>query len=344
MAATMNDIARITGLGLATISKYLNGGNVLPRNKALIDAAVKELNFTVNTFARGLKTSRSHTIGVVIPELNFAFFTSIITYVTDALRKRGYAVLVCDCRTDEKLEKEMVDFLVDKRVDGILNIPTNRRGEHLRSPLDRKVPIVLVDRMIPQLAGQVSAVLVDNADASRRATALLLDEGHRNIGIILGPEGLYTTVQRHAGYLDAHAQRDLSVWEPGTVYSDYTMEGGYAAMKKLLSAPHLPTAVFVTNFEMTLGAAIALSEMHIRIPEDLSFLSFDKPDLLNAFIPTVTSIQQPLRAIGESAANLLLNMLQMDKEPIQHQVAILSTQLQPGTSVKTMPKSKRPSA
>jgi len=232
---------------------------------------------------------------------------------------------------------------VDKRVDGILNIPTSRGGEHLRSALNRGVPIVLIDRMIQQLAGQVSAVLVDNADASRRATALLLDEGHRDIGIILGPKGVYTTEQRRAGYLDAHAQRGLAIWEQGTVHSDYTMEGGYAAMKELLSAPQIPTAVFVTNFEMTLGAGIALSEMRIRIPEDLSFLSFDKPDLLNAFFPTVTSIQQPHRAIGESAANLLLNMLQTDKEPIQHQVAILSTQVQLGTSVRAAPRPKRSS-
>ena len=343
MAATMNDIARITGLGLATISKYLNGGNVLPRNKALIDDAVKELNFTVNTFARGLKTKRSHTIGVVIPELNFAFFTSIITHVTDALRKRGYAVLVCDCRTDVKLEKEMVAFLVDKRVDGILNIPTNPWGEHLRSALDRGVPIVLIDRMIQRLAGQVSAVLVDNADASRRATALLLDEGHRDIGIILGPKGVYTTERRYAGFLEAHAQRGLAVWERGTVFSDYTMEGGYAATKKMLSAPRLPTALFVTNSEMTLGAGIALNETRVRIPDDLSLLSFDKPDLVNALFPTLTSVQQPHNAIGESAANLLLNMQHMDKEPIQHQVAILSTQLQLGTSVRAAPRPKRSS-
>ena len=341
MAATMNDIARITGLGLATISKYLNGGNVLPRNKALIDAAVKELDFTVNTFARGLKTSRSHTIGVVIPELNFAFFTSIVTYVTDALRKRGYAVLVCDCRTDEKLEKEMVSFLVDKRVDGILNIPTGPNGEHLQSALERGVPIVLIDRMIQALAGQVSAVLVDNADASRKATALLLDGGHRDIGIILGPKGVYTTEQRYAGFRDAHGQRGLSIWEEGIVYSDYTMEGGYVAMKQLLSVPQLPTAVFVTNSEMTLGASIALSEKQIRVPEDISFLSFDKPDLFNALFPTLTSVQQPHNAIGESAANLLLNMLQADKEPIQHQVAILSTQVLPGTSVRPVSRSRR---
>jgi LacI family transcriptional regulator len=343
VAATMNDIARITGLGLATISKYLNGGNVLPRNKALIDDAVKELNFTVNAFARGLKTSRSHTIGVVIPEINYAFFTSIISYVTNVMRKRGYAVLVCDCRTDENLEKEMVGFLVDKRVDGILNIPTNHSGEHLQSALDRGLPIVLIDRMIPELAGKVSAVLVDNAEASRRATGILLDEGHRDVGIILGPKGVYTAEQRFGGYVEAHAQRGLQVWEKGIVYSDFTMEGGYAAMKALLSAPQLPSAVFVTNFEMTLGASIALNEMQIRIPEDVSFVCFDKPDLFNAIFPTVTSIRQPHSAIGESAANLLLSMLQADKEPIQHQVAILSTQLQPGTTVRPAPRSKRQS-
>jgi LacI family transcriptional regulator len=199
MPATMKDIARITGLGLATISKYLNGGNVLPRNRELIAAAVKELDFTVNAFARSLKTRQSRTVGVVIPELNNAFSTSIITYVTDVLRKQEYAVLVCDCRTDQKLEKEMISFLLGKRVDGILNMPTTPGGEHLQPALDRGLPIVLIDRMIQRLTGQVSAVLVDNVDAARKGTDLLLDAGHRNIGIILGPKGIYTSEHRCAG-------------------------------------------------------------------------------------------------------------------------------------------------
>ena len=128
MAATIKDIANHTGLGLATISAYLNSGNVREKNRAKIELAIKELNFEVNEVARGLKTNRTHTIGVVIPELNNIFCTEIITGMEDILRKKGYATIVCDCRTDKKLEREAVDFLYRKRVDGIINMPVDSTG------------------------------------------------------------------------------------------------------------------------------------------------------------------------------------------------------------------------
>ena len=125
MAATIKDIANRTGLGLATISSYLNGGNVREKNREKIELAIKELHFEVNEVARGLKTNRTYTIGVVIPELNNIFCTEIITGMEDILRKKGYATIVCDCRTDKELEREAVEFLYRKRVDGIINIDFN---------------------------------------------------------------------------------------------------------------------------------------------------------------------------------------------------------------------------
>ena len=113
MAATMKDLARETGLGLATISKYFNGGNVREKNRLLIDAAVKKLHYAPNEVARSLKTQHSRVIGVVIPELSNVFITSIISTMEDILRRQDYAVIVCDCRSDPKREKAAVDFLLD---------------------------------------------------------------------------------------------------------------------------------------------------------------------------------------------------------------------------------------
>ena len=118
MPATMKDIARETGLGLATISKYFNGGQVRPYNNKLIEDAVKKLDYVPNEFARSLKTRHSRTVGVVIPELGNAFITSIITAMEDILRKHDYAVIVCDCRSDARREKEAVDFLIHNQPKG----------------------------------------------------------------------------------------------------------------------------------------------------------------------------------------------------------------------------------
>ena len=110
MGATMKDIARETGLGLATISSYLNGGNVREKNRIKIEEAIEKLHFEVNEVARGLKTNRTKTIGIILPELNNIFFSEIITAAEDLLRSHGYATMICDCRSDVKREEEAAEF------------------------------------------------------------------------------------------------------------------------------------------------------------------------------------------------------------------------------------------
>lgn len=307
MAGTIKDIAQKTGLGLATISKYLNGGHVLDKNRIAIERAIRELDYHVNSFARGLKTSRSKTIGVVIPELRSEFCTGIITIAEDILRKSGYGVLVCDCRTDDALECEAVKFLVNRMVDGIINMPVSGRGEHLEIPLAKDIPVVLLDRLIEGV--RADAVLLDNRDAACRAMGMLLSAGHRRIGIVCGDRSVYTTGRRLAGYGEALAGYGLSVEESLTEYGEYTVQGGYDAMKRLLAANREMTAAFVTNYDMTLGAVMALNEAGIRVPEDLSFIGFDNVQVAQVVKPPLTIVVQPIAKIAETAAEILLSRL-----------------------------------
>jgi len=332
MSATIRDIAKKTGLSLATISKYINGGNVRPDNRRLIDAAVKELHFVPNEFARGLKTSQSKTIGVVIPELSNAFITSIISNIEDLLRQQNYAVIVCDCRSDAKREQDAVTFLMQKRVDGLINMPTDPTGAHLLSAIGAGIPVVLVDRMLKPLAGRISAVIVDNVDAAETATRHLIDAGHTSIALILGNEDIFTTQKRREGYLNALREHRIVPRDGLIRYSDYTMQGGYAAMKKLLALSNRPTAAFVTNYEMTLGALIAVSEAKLAIPGDLSFIGFDKLDIFGDIYPNLTLIKQPQNAIGECVAKQLLALL-ADGSALR-QTIVLNTQLHAGATVQ----------
>ena len=136
----MKDIARETGLGLATISSYLNGGNVREKNRIKIEEAIEKLHFEVNEVARGLKTNRTKTIGIILPELNNIFFSEIITAAEDLLRSHGYATMICDCRSDVKREEEAAEFLLHRRVDGLIMMPTGQRRKYLidlENPEDR---------------------------------------------------------------------------------------------------------------------------------------------------------------------------------------------------------------
>lgn len=335
MAATMKDLARETGLGLATLSKYFNGGTVREKNRALIETAVKKLHYVPNEVARSLKTHQSRVIGVVIPELSNTFITSIISSMEDILRRKDYAVLVCDCRSDPRREKEAVAFLMHRRVDGLINMATDPTGAHLKPALSAGVPILLVDRLIESLRGRTSAVVIDNVFAAGQAVRKLTDLNHRKIGLVLGSPRLYTTDCRLTGYLNALRDAGIEPAEEYIRYGDYTMDGGYQAVQALLNLPDRPTALFVTNFEMTLGAMLALQQSGVRVPEDLSVIGFDKLELFGAVFPDLTLVRQPQLSIGKECANLMLDLLSAGGQAV-HRIITLSTDLTEGRSVRAL--------
>ena len=308
MAATMKDIARRTGLGLATISSYFNGGNVREKNRIKIEEAIEELHYEVNEVARGLKTNATRTIGVVIPELNNTFCAEIITGMEDVLRSHGYATIVCDCRTDKKLEREAVEFLTRRRVDGIINMPVDEEGNHLKRFQKTGKPIVLIDRKIQGI--NCDSVLVDNKKAAEDAVRYFIERGHRNIGIIGGPEEVFTAQERMAGYYKALESAGIPVSESLIWHGDYTIQGGVRGLEELVQNNPEMTAVFVTNYEMTMGAMIGVNELGIRIPEQLSMIGFDNLQFARACNPKLTIVAQPTDGIAREVAKVMLNHLE----------------------------------
>ena len=331
MAATMKDIANKTGLGLATISKYLNGGSVREKNRLAIEKAIAELDFTVNEFARSLKTSKSKTIGVLIPELSNVFITSVITVLEDILRQNGYGIIVCDSRTDEERQKDAIEFLLSKMVDGIVMMPVGNDIKCLKPALDKKLPVVLVDRTIPSLENQVGEVMVDSRGIARECTLCFLERGHRKIGMIAGPREISTSLGRLSGYRSALEKAGVPYEEKLVVYGGYTMEGGHEAMNTLLDRNPELTGVFVSNYEMTVGAMLALNERGLQIPRELSLIGFDNFELARVVKPRLTIAEQPIEEIGRKAAQLLLEQLQEKKPPRR---VVLDARLRLGDSVR----------
>lgn len=312
MAATIKDIAKATGLGLATISSYLNGGNVREKNRIRIEQAIEELHFEVNEVARGLKTNRTKVVGILIPELNNIFCAEIITEVEEVLRKHGYATMICDCRTDEQREEEAVDFLLHRRVDGLLIIPSGKKGDYLQRFLRAKKPVVLIDRKMKSV--DCDCVLVDNKGAVQTAVKRFIEAGHRKIGIVAGPEDMYTAEERFRGYVLALQEAQIPVEDSLIVRGDYTISGGMQAIKELMRRNPEMSAVLISNYEMTLGSVIQLNELGIRIPQELSLIGFDNVEFARASIPRLSIVTQPTKEIGRKAAEMLLQRLQEDPE------------------------------
>ena len=312
MGATMKDIARETGLGLATISSYLNGGNVREKNRVKIEEAIEKLHFEVNEVARGLKTNRTKTIGIILPELNNIFFSEIITAAEDLLRSHGYATMICDCRSDVKREEEAAEFLLHRRVDGLIMMPTGAEKKVLDKFRKSRRPVVLIDRRMEN--GDCDCVLVDNEGAAQNAVKRLMKKGHKKIGMITGPDNVYTARERQRGYElaiqeSSKARKDTKLLANG----NYTIAGGAKAMRKLYEDNPDMTAVFISNYEMTVGAMMEINDLGIKVPEQLSVIGFDNVDFARAVVPRLTIVTQPTEEIGQAAANLLLSRLE-DKD------------------------------
>ena len=333
MAATIKDIAKKTGLGLATISSYLNGGNVREQNRIKIEQAIEELHYEVNEVARGLKTNRTRLIGILIPELNNIFCTEIITEIEDILRNHGYATMVCDCRTDENREKEAVEFLKKRRVDGVIAMPSGNRGKHFSKLKKAGIPVVLLDRKL----GDISCdyVLVDNQKGAKEAVTRLIEAGHQKIGVITGPEHVFTAKERLLGYYEALKEAGIECEESLVSHNEYTIKGGIKGLRGLVEQNSDMTAVFVANYELTMGVVIEANELGLRIPEELSVIGFDNVEFARACVPKLSIVSQPTEEIARQVSELLLQRLESEAEEEEF-VVKLPTRFVEGKSVKAL--------
>lgn len=310
MAITIKDLARETGLGCATISAYLNGVPVRPYNKEKIEKAIKKLGYIRNDYARGLKTHRSRTIGVLIPELSNIFATTIISEMEEVLRAHGYGIIVCDCRTDLKLEQQSLRFLLSKMVDGLIVMPISTDGSALNIVLDTGVPVTVIDRLTDN--ERVSHIVINNREISKRATDKLINEGCKSIALISGPTTVYTAKERRQGYRDALELN--GAYDENRIYNgELSVEGGYQATKRIFKDFPDVDGIFVTNYEMTMGCMIALSELGKKIGDEIKFIGFDNIEMSQAFTPKLTTVNQPLKEIGQFAADTILAMIDGDK-------------------------------
>lgn len=332
MAATIRDIRKQTGLSLATISKYLNGGNVLPENREKIEQAIQDLHYEVNEIARGLVTNKSKTIGMIVYDIESMFSGVLIRHVGDCLRRAGYALLVCDSSNNEQIEADNVRFLLNKKVEGILIIPIAREESFLLPAKERGVPVVLMDRSFA--VSDFDCVKIDNRAAAYRATQRLIQSGHTRIAIIASHVE-YTGEERYKGFREAMQQAHLPIPEEYCMVGAHTIEFGHESMQRLLALRDRPTAVLMTNYETSLGAVMAVNESDFDCPEDISMLGFDDLIMSHVVKPKLCMVVQPMKEICEQAVDLVLAQIteQEQRPPIE---LSMGTSFREGNSVKPL--------
>lgn len=305
--ATIRDVARISGLSLGTISKYMNGGAVKESNREKIDAAIKELNYTVDEYARGLITNKTKTIGILVPEFNNLFFSEIVSRLERELSKFGYAVAACESFYDKDKEKRGVRWLMSRRMDAIVIIPCGHLAEEYEYLSKIGIPIIFIDRYIEGL--NCEYVVVNNREICKECIGYLIDHGHRDIAMVAAYEGLYTSDERVKGYYDAFNEHGLDVNEALIFRVNEGADDAYRVVKKLLKNREC-TALFAANYYATLGSMFAINEKRIAVPDELSFVGFDDTMFTNIYRPKLTIVDQPIDEIAACVTRRLLEMME----------------------------------
>ena len=310
MPATMKDVKNKTGLSMATISKYLNGGNVLPENKVLIEKAIKELNYEVNELARGLVKNKTKIVGVMVYDIASYFSGTMLHYIGMELRNRGYAMMICDSGNDAKVEEENVKFLVNRKVDGIIVMPVSFSGTFLEPAKQAEIPVVLIDRAFQD--EEFDCVCIDNRVAAFRAVDILIKNNHKKIAII-GSESADTGVERYKGYREAMEQAGIPIDPEYVKLSSFSVDEGFNKMKELLEMENPPTAVLLSNYETALGGVMAVNESDISCPEDISIFAFDDLLVANVVKPSLWLVVQPMETLCLNAVRLLMERIQEER-------------------------------
>ena len=310
LASTIRDVAAFAGLSVGTVSKYINGYKVKEPTRKAIEYAIKELDFHPNNIAKGLRNARSFSIAILLPMLESNFCTSMISSIESCLLPAGYSVIVCECHNNAKMELLKTQFLIDRMVDGIILIPFALDGKQIELIQKSNIPLVVLDQKIAD--HETDSIVLDNFFAGYAPTKHLIELGHKDIAFLMGAPNHYTTKGRLGGYQKAMSENNLPVPDSFIQCGNYTIDGGYEAMLKLWKLKKKPTAVFVSNYDMTIGAYLAINYLKLKIPEEISVIGFDNFPLANVVNPPLTFAEQPLDAMGLDAGKLLFKRIKGD--------------------------------
>jgi LacI family transcriptional regulator len=307
-AASIYDVAKEAGVSVFTVSAVINSKSHVGKTlKQRVEAAILKLNYRPNLLARSLAKRRTHTLGIVVPDISNPFFPLVVRGAEDAALKHGYNILLCDSDDRMEQEEQCLEVLLAKRVDGILltKAPFDLSPSLRQLIDDMKIPFVLLMRTYPSLTKD--AVVSDDYKGAYEAVCQLARAGHRRIGLLGGPIKVSNGRERWKGFRDALEASGLTCDPELVVEGDYRIESGYRGGHALLS--RRPDGIYVANYLMTVGLLRAADEMGMRCPEDFGLVSFDDYPWLAIFRPRLTTVELPKYQIGFEAAELLLDRI-----------------------------------
>lgn len=317
--ASLTDVARHAKVSIATVSRVINNSDkVIPETRALVHQAMAALGFTPNRVARRLrqKDGVCHLLGLIIPDIQNPFFAEMARGVEDVAYANKFAVMLCNSDDDLKKEAFYLDVLQSESVDGIILPPIHERDPVVLKLVASGMPVVTVDRSLA--LSSVDKVEVDNRRGAFEAVEYLIKLGHRRIGLIAGRLNISTSRERRLGFEEAMAAHKIGVQPEYIRVGDFKQASGRAMADELLALSPAPTALFVLNNLMTVGALETIHRRKLKIPGDIAVLGFDDLPWAEALDPPLTVVRQPAYEVGQAAAELLIKRLGDPKRAETH--------------------------
>ncbi|TKC87252.1 LacI family DNA-binding transcriptional regulator [Trinickia terrae] len=305
--ATIKDVAAAAGVSFTTVSHVVNNSRPVSADvRAKVERAISQLNYVPSAVARSLKARATATIGLVVPNSTNPYFAELARGIEDGCARKGYCVFFCNSDDDPAKQRNYLRVLQEKRIDGLIIASAGDDAVLADSLADSREPLVILDRNIEGLAADL--VQIDHEKGAYLATRHLLELGHARIGCITGPVSTAVSAMRVHGFIRAMAERGIDIVPSAIVESDFSGAGGHLAAGQLFDTVR-PSAIFACNDMMGIGALRAAAERGIRVPQDCSVIGFDDIEFSAYTYPSLSTVGQSVRALGETAALTLIERI-----------------------------------
>lgn len=318
---TLKQVADSLGVSVMTVSRAVNDKpNVQEKTRKVILERAKEMGYTPNHVAKSLVSSKTYTIGVIIPEISHAFFPEVVRGIEEVTNTLDYQLFLANTAENFKREIKAIDSFRSKRVDGVLVSSSQQEDDYsyYEQVIRSGLPMVFFDRFVEDIGA--SCVGVDDESASRRVTEHLISHGYTKIAHLSGPAKVTSGKKRLRGYKQAMKKHGLEVLDEWVVESGFREKGGYAAMMQLLELPaeQRPRAVVAINDPAAFGAIEAIQDAGLSVPHDVAVVGFSD-DIRSSLISTpLTTMHEPAYEIGKKAAEKLIKTIENKEEPIEN--------------------------
>lgn len=318
---TLKEVAAELGVSTMTVSRAINHKpNVDAKTKKRILDVAWKMGYTPNHVAKSLVSSKTFTIGVIIPEISHSFFPEVVRGIEELTNNKYYQIFLTNTSDSFETEQKVIDALRSKRVDGILvsSSLTTDDFSYYKRIIKSGLPLVFFDRCIEDIGA--SCISVNDQTASRQITEHLIGHEYKKIAYLSGPKRISIGKERLDGYLSAMNKHQLEVDDRWIVEDGFNEKGGYYAMKKLLALPekNRPRAVVAVNDPVAIGAMSAIKEEGLNIPDDIAIVGFTN-DIRAELMPCpLTTVHQPAYEVGKKAASKLIKTIENNNEPIEN--------------------------